>query len=125
MPDIRIIDTRGGTPRVIQTIKEFPDDPYRRQLMAGRSTTTPDQWRTLIRDPVFSVRYAVATSPHVPSDYLSLMVVDPHPFVRAGVANNPRTPESALKALAKDRDPNVALAARDHYTSRQADDLSL
>ena len=125
MPDIRIIDMRGESPRTVQHVSPLPTDPYRRQAMTENPDTTREEWQALIRDPVFSVRYAVATSPHVPSDYLSLMVVDPHPFVRAGVAYNPRTPESALKALAKDSDENVAAAAQQNRAAHQADDLSL
>ena len=125
MPEIRLIDMRGESPRVVQHVRSLPTDPYRRQGMTRNPDTTREEWQALVRDPVFSVRYAVATSPHVPSDCLSLMVVDPHPFVRAGVAHNPRTPESALKALAKDSDENVATAAQQNRAGRQADDLSL
>ena len=125
MTDIRIIDTRGGTPRTVQHVRSLPIDPYRRQGMTENPDTTREEWQALVRDPVFSVRYAAATSPHVPSDLLPLMVVDAHPFVRAGVAHNPRTPESALKALAKDSDENVAAAAQQNRAAHQADDLSL
>ena len=110
---------------MVQHVSPLPTDPYRRQGMTQNPDTTREEWQALIRDPVFSVRYAAATSPHVPSDCLSLMVVDAHPFVRAGVAHNPRTPERALQALAKDSDEHVAAAAQQNRAARQADDLSL
>jgi hypothetical protein len=127
MPEIRLIDMRGGNPHTVQKVTPLPTDPFARQALTNHPDTTLAQWRALSHDPVFAVRYAAATSHYVPSEMLALMVVDTHPFVRAGVANNPRTPDSALKALAKDSDENVAAAAQQNRATHQAeaDELSL
>lgn len=126
MPEIRLIDMRGGTPHTVQKVTDLPADPYERRNLTYDPATTPAQWRALINDPEFHVRYAAATSPYIPPAMLALMVVDGHPYVRAGVANNPRTPASVLKALAKDHDPNVAWQAQTNRATHQAeaDELS-
>ena len=125
MPEIRLIDIRGN-PHTVQKTVDLPADPYERRNCTNDPATTPAQWRALINDPEFHVRYAAATSPYIPPAMLALMVVDAHPYVRAGVANNPRTPDSTLKALAKDQDPNVAWQAQNNRAAHQAesDELS-
>ena len=119
MPEIKLIDMRGGQVRTAQTIKPLPENPYQRQQMAYDPNTSPAQFRALISDRVFSVRYAVATSVLTPTSALTLMVVDAHPFVRAGVAHNPRTPDYALKVLIKDADPNVREVAQIAWADRR------
>ncbi len=120
MPEIRLIDLRGGQARTAQRTGDLPTDPYERRNCTHDPATTPAQWRALIRDPEFHVRYAAATSPYIPPAMLALMVVDAHPYVRAGVANNPRTPDSTLKALIKDQDPHVAWQAQNNRAQQQA-----
>lgn len=106
MPEIRLIDLRG-TPRTVQQIVALPSDPADRQRLTDDPNTTRAQWRALVHDATFAVRYATASSPQIPPEMLVLMVVDGHPFVRAAVAHNPRTPDYALKVLIKDADPKV------------------
>ena len=126
MPEIRLIDMRGN-PRTVQKVTDLPADPYERRNLTNDPATTPAQWRALISDPEFHVRYAAATSPYIPPTMLALMVVDGHPFVRAGVAGNPRTPDSVLKALAKDHDANVAGVAQQTRAANpsESNELSL
>jgi len=125
MPEIRLIDMRGN-PRTVQKVTPLPTDPYERRNLTNDPATTPAQWRALINDPEFHVRYAAATSPYIPPTMLALMVVDGHPYVRAGVANNPRTPDATLKALAKDSDENVAWQAQNNRADHpsQSNELS-
>lgn len=129
MPEIKLIDMRGGTTRIAQSVQPLPEDPYQRQHLTDDPDTTRAQWRALIHDATFAVRYAAASSHHIPPELLVLMVVDGHPFVRAAVAHNPRTPDYALKALIKDADPKVrevaqTTQARLHATPNQGPELS-
>jgi hypothetical protein len=119
MPEIKLIDLRGGSARIALSVHALPEDDFQRQQMAYDSNTTPAQFRALISDRVFSVRYAVATSAWTPPSALTLMVVDAHPFVRAGLAHNPRTPDYALKVLIKDADPNVREVAQIAWADRR------
>lgn len=119
MPEIKLIDMRGGTARIAQNIQLLPNDSYQRQQMAYDPNTTTAQFRALVSDRVFAVRYAVATSKLTPPSMLTLMVVDAHSFVRAGVAHNPRTPDYALKVLLKDSDRNVREVAQIAWADRR------
>ena len=118
MPEIKLIDMRGGQARTVQSVLPLPEDDFQRQQMAYDPKTTAAQFRALVSDRVFSVRYAVATSGLTPPSTLTLMVVDAHPFVRAGVAHNPRTPDYALKVLVKDSDQNVRAVAQTAWDAR-------
>jgi hypothetical protein len=121
MPEIRLIDLRGGQARTVQRIRPLPEDPNARADLTRKPSTTMAEWRALSRDHDFRVRYAVATSPLCPAPILSLMVVDAHPYVRAAVANNPHTPAAALKALAKDSVSDVRAVARAALEARAAE----
>ncbi len=121
MPEIRIVDLRGGEARTVQRIRPLPEDPNVRADLTRKPGTTMAEWQILRRDADFRVRYAAASSPLCPSPILSLMITDAHPFVRAAVAHNPHTPESALKALAKDSEPDVRGVAREALDARAAE----
>ena len=118
MPEIKLIDMRAGHARTVQSVSPLPEDAFQRQQMAYDSNTTAAQFRALVSDPVFSVRYAVATSGLTPP-LLTLMVVDAHPYVRAGIAHNPRTPDYALKVLIKDADSHVREVAQIAWAHRR------
>ncbi len=120
MPEIKLIDMRGGQTRTVQQIVDLPPDPADRQHLTDDPNTTRAQWRALIHDATFAVRYAAASSRQIPPEMLVLMVVDGHPFVRAAVAHNPRTPDYALKALIKDADPKVREVAQTTQARRRA-----
>lgn len=118
MPKIRLIDLHDGQTSVDQRGVPLPSDAFQRQQLASDPKTTAAQFRALILDPVFSVRYAAATSEWTPPSLLALMMVDTHPVVRAGVARNPRTPGYALKVLIKDADPTVRDVAQVAWAAR-------
>lgn len=120
MPEIRLIDLRGGQARTVQRIRPLPEDPNARADLTRKPSITMAEWRALSRDTDFRVRYAAATSPLCPVPILSLMITDAHPYVRAAVAHNPHTSDSALKALAKDAEADVREVARAALEARAA-----